>query len=166
MRKYTTYTISELQSINKEFIKRIDDSNRQLELLYSVKEEIERIINKYNKESDLIMTVLIPQDLIEGLRKKGRAGLNVINWKTLVLDTINEYDNFFSTERIYLINRIKYPNEFSDKNKTIRNISSALRYLFLEKKISRFKDSAGKYNYGLYFKHFDEKGKPLKEFIK
>ena len=166
MKKYISYTVSELQSLNKEFTKKIDDTNRQLEQLFSVKEEINRILNKYNKESDLETRVLIPDDFIEGLKRKGRAVLSGMNWKTMVLETIAEYDSFFTTERIYLINKIKYPNEFVEKDKAIRNISSALRYLFLEKKISRFKDQNGKYNYGLYDKHFDNKGKPIEEFIK
>ena len=166
MRKYIPYTVFELQSMNKEFTKQIDDINRQLEQLYSVKEEIERIVNKYNKESDLQTKVLIPHDFIEELKKKRRATIASVNWKAMILETINEYDSFFTTERIFLINRIKYPNEFAEKDKTIRNISSALRYLFLEKKISKFKNEKGKYNYGLYDKHFDNKGKPIEKFLK
>ena len=166
MVKYTSYTVSELQTINKELIKKIDYANRNLEQLYSVKEEIDRILNKYNKETDLGARVLIPHDFMESLRRKGRAHLNVMNWKAMVLETIAEYDCFFTTERIYLINKIKYPNEFAEKEKAIRNISSALRYLFLEKKISKFKDHNGKYSYGLYDKHFDNKGKPIEEYIK
>lgn len=166
MKRYISYTISELLSMNKEFTKKIDVLNYQLEQLISVNEEISRIVNKYNKETDLKTNVLIPSDLIEGLRKKGRAVIGIVNWKTLVIDTIKEYDSFFTTERIYLINRIKYPSEFSEKSKAIRNISAALRYLFLEKKIGRYKDSKGKYNYGIYERHFDNKGKPLEEFIK
>jgi hypothetical protein len=166
MNKYIPFKVGDLIEMNKEFVKQANELSRQLEKVNEVMEEIGKIINKYHTERDMQTEVLIPANLLEILNNKKRIVKQSINWKALVFDTIKNYDSFFTTERIFLLNRVKYPNEFADKERTIRNIGSALRNLFLEGKILKFKNEFGKYSYGLKEVHFDENGEPKQEYIK
>lgn len=166
MDSYIKYKVADLIKMNNEFVSQANSLTRQLEKINSVKEELGRIINKYHKEHDLQVDIFLPSNLFEDLIAKRKSMKLSINWKTLVLETLTEFDSIFSTERIFLLNRVKYPNEFLEKEKAIRNISSALRNLYLEGRIEKFTDKKGKINYGLKDRHFESDGKPKKEFLK